>query len=138
MSNLSIEKRLEQLTLAIEKLVSVPPIPAIPAVPAIPAIPAIVPDHSDHDLLLRIDTKVERVIHDVAQLNDNYSGRIEALEHSKLSDEDYKSGHIDHESRLRAVEKFQDNMIGRLGVLAAGISLLVAGIVNWIVRKFGI
>ena len=132
MSNLSIEKRLEQLTLAIEKLVSVPPIPAIPA------IPAIVPDHSDHDLLLRIDTKVERVIHDVAQLNDNYSGRIEALEHNKLSDEDYKSGHIDHESRLRAVEKFQDNMIGRLGVLAAGISLLVAGIVNWIVRKFGI
>ena len=132
MHNISIEERLEQLTLAIEKLVSVPPIPDIPA------IPAIVPDHSDHDLLLRIDTKVERVIHDVAQLNDNYSSRIEALEHNKLSDDEYEKGHVDHESRLRTVEKFQENMIGKFGVLAAGISIVIAGIINWIVRKFGV
>ena len=138
MHNISIEKRLEQLTLAIEKLVSVPPIPAIPAVPAIPAIPPIIPDRSDHDLLLRIDTKVERVIHDVAQLNDNYSSRLEALEHNKLSDGEYEKGHVDHESRLRTVEKFQENMIGKFGVLAAGISIVIAGIINWIVRKFGV
>lgn len=138
MHNISIEERLEQLTLAIEKLVSVPPIPAIPAVPAIPAIPPIIPDRSDHDLLLRIDTKMERVIHDVAQLNDNYSGRIDALEKSKLDDGAYEKGHIDHESRLRAVETFQNNLLGKLSILSAGISLLVAGIVNWVVRKFGV
>ena len=131
---LSLEKRLEQLMADLEKMLAIPPIPAIPAIPAIPPIPA---NSVDHDLLLRIDTKVERVINDVAKLNDNYSGRIEALEHSKQDGLDYEKGHLDHEGRLRDIEKFRENLTGKLSILAGGISMVVTLIFSLLIKKVG-
>ncbi len=39
---------------------------------------------TDHDLLIKIHTQVERVITDVQGLNDNYSSKIRDLENNKL------------------------------------------------------
>ena len=39
---------------------------------------------SDHDVLIKIHTQVERVITDVAELNNNFAAKIRDLENNKL------------------------------------------------------
>jgi hypothetical protein len=65
----------------------------------------------DHDLLIQINTKLERVITDVKELKDNVADRVSALEMEKFNKADANQAisdgnkiHDDHEKRLRYLE----------------------------------
>ncbi len=138
MKDITLKKKLEELTQAISRIAipipaipSIPAIPAIPAISAIPAIPQIITG-GDHDLLQRIDTKLERVITDVQKLNDNYSSRIDKLETNKVEIVDNDKVHADFENRLRVNEKFQDNFIGKMSIITAIVAVATSLIVAWI------
>ena len=81
--------------------------------------------NGDRDLLIRLNTQVERLIDDVSKLGDKYSGRINNLEEKK-TDKDYMDKVTeDFEQRHRQSEKFQDNLIGKLSIVAGIIALVV-------------
>lgn len=58
----------------------------------------------DHNLLLRIDTKVERVIQDVADLRNNFSNRVDALEREKEDQKNALERHAKQEAVNRDIE----------------------------------
>ena len=72
---------------------------------------------SDHDLLVSIHTKVERVIDDVKDLGMNVGGRLTLVEETKLGKKEYDVEHADHEKRIRNLERYVWLAIGALAVL---------------------
>lgn len=67
---------------------------------------------SDHDLLIQINTKVERVISDVKEIRDNTTSRVDALESEKLDKVEaakaivaHEKIHDDFEKRLKWLER---------------------------------
>jgi hypothetical protein len=140
MTDKNLSKKIDQLTDAVFKLVSIPVIPAIPAIAPIapiapiPAIPAI-SYTGDHDLLQRIDTKVDRVINDVAKIDGNYSGRIDKLESDKLGKtefEEFKKITNDNVVILQTTKNSQTLL------LSIGIGLLVLLTSMLIYHLFGV
>ena len=137
-SNDQLGKKIDALIEVVYKLALPAPIaPIAPVAPVLPIAP-IASNSGDHDLLLRIDTKVERVIVDVAKINDNFANRIDALEREKISKADFDKQVADHEDRLRITEKFQENLMGKLSIMTAAISVGVTFIVSWIAKKIGL
>lgn len=66
----------------------------------------------DHDLLIEIKTKLDRVISDVAEVKTNSINRIEALELNKLNITEF-------EKLLRRVEWLEKIAYGALAILGA-------------------
>lgn len=69
--------------------------------------------HQDHDLLIQINTKLERVITDVKELKDNVAARVAALEQEKINKEEVKNlndaaqvVHKDLGDRVRILERW--------------------------------
>jgi len=65
----------------------------------------------DHDVLIRLDQKVDILTKEVRDLKDNFAKRIEALEDEKISKADVMTmkrdcdaTHADHEMRIRTGE----------------------------------
>lgn len=101
MTNREIEKTLERIVNAIEKIA--PPIPAIPAIPAIPPLPT---NSEDHNLLQKValtsailDTKVDQIQADVSELKKDKNVYVTQTEHQDLI-----KIIGDHELRLRRDE----------------------------------
>ncbi len=89
-------------------------------------------DIIDHDLLIRIDEKVEGLTKDLKEMRDNAITRIDRLESDKLDRvafEDRRkecdTRHEDQESRLRSLEKVRWLVAGGASIGGAVISLLV-------------
>lgn len=126
-------KKLAELTEAVNKVTSKEHISSTTIVPQ-----STQSHPGDHDLLLKIDTKVERVIVDVQKLSDNFAHRIDLLETDKVSKSDYEKIQTDYENRMRITEKFQDNLIGKMSIITIIISFIVAFIAAWLKSAFGI
>lgn len=101
MTNSEIVIRLEKLTDAISRVaIPIPAIPPIPPIPPIPAIPPVVYT-GDHDLLVKLDTKVEGLIMSVGNLSTK--GDLEGHEKDDLVRHAAEDKIIeDHELRVRA------------------------------------
>ncbi len=124
-------KKLEELTNAISNIAA-PVAPIAPIAPVAPVLPLAPINNGDHDLLQRIDTKLERVIADVQKLNDNYSNRIDKLETGKVDKDVAEKVKTDFESRLRVLEKFEENLLGKMSVLAILVAMATTLLVAWI------
>lgn len=72
---------------------------------------------SDHDLLVSIHTKVERVIVDVKELNQNIGSRLSVVEATKVDRIEWVKGQEDHERRIRNLERYVWLAIGALAIL---------------------
>jgi hypothetical protein len=79
---------------------------------------------SDHDLLVRLDTQMGRVLDDIAILNKNINGYVRELQITKLDKDQYQKDqkeheklHDDTERRLRRIEKYVWVAIGALTLL---------------------
>lgn len=106
-------RSLDQLTAAVERLLAMPPIPPIPAIPAIPAIPPIIIS-DDHNLLIKLDGKVDSLKDDIKSLADGTATTI-----------------ADHEHRLR------DNERTIVQIKTYGTALVIlSGIITTLIIKF--
>jgi hypothetical protein len=79
---------------------------------------------NDHDLLIALDVKVERVLLDLKELKDNFASRIDSLEQNKIDKFEFKVLkdeadllQQDHERRLRRLERWGTLAIGGLIVI---------------------
>lgn len=80
-------------------------------------------NRSDHDLLITVNTKLNRVIDDIKDLKDNTTQRVLALEAEKLNKEEAlrikkenDDAHLDYELRLRRLELWGGMAIGALSL----------------------
>lgn len=90
---------------------------------------------NDHNLLIKIDTQVARLIDDVAKLGKDYSDRINNLEECKTDKTYMDKVQIDFESRLRVTEKFQENLIGKMSIITIIVASIITLIVGWVQNK---
>ncbi len=68
----------------------------------------------DHDLLIKIDTKLERVISDVSDLKTNLSGDVETL----------KTDHVGRQE-FEALQNWRYYLAGAIVVLVAVFSMFI-------------
>lgn len=68
----------------------------------------------DHDLLIKIDTKLERVISDVSDLKTNLSGDVEGL----------KTDHVGRQE-FEALQNWRYYLAGAIVVLVAVFSMII-------------
>lgn len=107
-----------------------------------PILPA-----SDHDLLIGLKTTVEFIRSDLRDLKDTFLHRVSVLERDKVSRvEDIKArsditaAQLDHETRIRALEKGIDSLITQTAtfqtkVMTWGTALLIfMGIVEAMIQ----
>ncbi len=79
---------------------------------------------TDHDVLVEVNVKLERVISDIADLKDNTANRVDTLEKEKIDIDEYNRRikqtdglHEDHEIRLRRIEKWGLMALGALAII---------------------
>jgi hypothetical protein len=87
---------------------------------------------NDHDLLIEINTKLERAIKDIAEIKDTTADRVNALEQEKLDKaeaarlkEEADTVHQDHEIRLRAIEKKIWTAAGATAIASTGVATII-------------
>lgn len=92
---------------------------------------------TDHDLLIRLDEKVDGLSKDIKDLKDNLASRVDHLEDEKMSKEDFDLLKVqcdktqqDHEDRLRSLEYWKWLLAGAMIV----ISFIAPYIVNYFVQ----
>lgn len=122
MAKEKLENRIDALITAVEKIASHQAAPIAPIAPIAPLAPV----HSgDHDLLTRLDTKVDALKEDIKVLNDGTSTKI-----------------ADHESRIRGLEKIQEGQSGGIsltnkivmGACAIVLVSVMSGLVYLVVK----
>lgn len=100
----------------------------------------------DHDLLIRVDQKVEGLIATIKELSDNTLGRLQAVENEKADREELRNiaetfskgldaekaerraSEADTENRMRSVERFV--------YVAMGIAVIAQLVILPVVLKF--
>lgn len=115
---------------------------------------------NDHDLLIELRTEMRGLRQDLKTLSDGVSTRVTNLENTKLDKVDAKEEFAklanlaeskakeifntktdedkDHETRLRATEKFQENIVGKMSVITVVISIIIGLVVAWVSKHLGI
>ena len=116
-------KQLALLTQAIEKLVNNPIAPIAPIAPVLPIAPV---KQDDHNLLIKLDVKVDQIQFDVTELKKQNNIYVTQTEHSEV----VKIG-SDHETRIRLLEVSVTKVM-QWGVIA----LIILGIAEFLVQKF--
>lgn len=103
------EQKLDILIRGMEKIISTPIAPVAPVAPILPLAP-VNPD--DHNLLIKLDTKVDALKEDIKTLSDNTTARL-----------------IDHETRIRLLETGVTRVMtfGAAGVIILGIAQFLIG-----------
>ena len=73
--------------------------------------------NSDHDLLIVLNTKMDTLSTDVKDLKDRTQQRLVTLESGKVGRDDFIAFKIDHEARMRKIERWGAVIAGALAVL---------------------
>lgn len=120
---MATDSQLKKLTQVIEKLVNKQVAPVAPVAPIAPLAPI---NPFDHDLLTRLDTKVDQIQLDVTTLKNQGTIYVTQTDHKVVCEiQD------DHEKRIR------DNEKNITRVLTWGSALVVLiGIVEFIINGF--
>jgi len=114
----SIENKIDQLIRVISSREVAPIAPVAPVLP-------IAPVHGDYDntLLIKvIDTKVDRLILDVAAINTNYAGKIEKIEKDLIGKMTYEE---DKKLIWDTINKLVISKETQTTLLSVGIGLIV-------------
>jgi hypothetical protein len=80
----SLNDKIDFLTDAISKLVNNPIAPIAPVAPVAPVLPVLERNTGDHDLLTKLDTKVDQIQCDVSELKKDKNIYVTQLEHAEV------------------------------------------------------
>jgi hypothetical protein len=96
---------------------------------------------TDHDLLIRLDQKVDILAIEIKELKDGLADRILLVEKEKLDTKDsypilYK-GPVeatlnDHETRIRFLEKIEWRIIGGAAAISAVVGFLMPFVLKYL------
>lgn len=119
MSEKTLSSKIDKLIDIISNNQVAPIAPVAPVAPVLPVAPI---NSGDHDLLQRIDTKVDRVIVDVANINSNYSTRIEKLEREKVDKVEFEEHKKSNDEIITKLLSTKDT---QTVLLSIGIGLII-------------
>jgi len=123
-----ISRQLEDLKNAVQALVAkeVAPVAVIaPVAPVAPILPIVQQNSGDHDLLTKLDTKVDQIQSDVTAMkaqNAQSPSRAEFSEALKVQ--------TDHEARIRSAEKTITQVMSYGAVI-----IFLVGVVEYFITK---
>ncbi len=112
--------QLKKLTEAIEKLVAKEVLPVAPVAPVLPIAPIAPTNSLDHDLLQRLDTKVDQIQSDVTALKNQGSQYVNQTEHREVC-----KAQEDHEKRIRNLEKYVWLAMGAIIIVEFALKFFV-------------
>ena len=131
----SVDKKIDALTSAIEKLLSreVAPIaPVAPVLPVAPVAPIVSTSVDDH-------LAISNLTLGLANLDAKMTDKFADIKNDIKSVTDGTATQLaDHEKRLRIEEAFRQGLNGKISVIAGGISLVIMLIGLWIAKQLGI
>ena len=112
------DQKIEELTNMIEKLVNKPAPVVAPIAPIAPLAPVLQNYSGDHDLLTKLDTKVDQIQSDVLELRKDRNIYVNQAEHNEIVKQ---CG--DHEKRLRTLESSVTRILtwGSIAIVLVGI-----------------
>jgi hypothetical protein len=114
------QNKIEHLTDLVEKLLTREVAPVAPVLPVAPIAPIVQQNTGDHDLLTKLDTKVDQIQLDVTELKKDKNAYINQTEHNELV-----KVCNDHETRVRILEKSMWKWVGVSSTIAVFISIIV-------------
>ena len=129
MSEKTTNKKISELIELVEKLLN-EPTPIAPIAPIAPLAPVLQNYSSDHDLITKLDTKVDQIQSDLTDLKKQNSGYVTQTDHSEV----VRIQRI-HENEIKELQTFKDTLSGKMW----GIGLLAgfgSGILMLIVEHF--
>lgn len=124
---MATKTQIQKLTESIEKLLAnpvAPVLPIAPVAPIAPIAPIVQVNSGDHDLLTKLDTKVDQIQIDVSTLKNQGLVYVTQTEHAEVCKEQ-----ADHETRLRVTESFINTLMGKIwgiGILAGAVTGLLS------------
>ena len=129
------DDKIDALTNAIERLISkeVAPIAPIAAIaPVAPILPLATTTADDH-------VAIATLVVSVAGLDTKFTEKFADLKNDIRQLSDGTAQQIsDHEKRIRSVEAYQQNLVGKMSVIVGAISIGVSIIALWIGKNFGL
>jgi hypothetical protein len=126
--------KLDNLTKAIEKLIAKEVAPIAPIAPIAPVAPVLPIHTGDHDLLTKLDTKVDQIQLDVNELKKQNSIYVTTTDQAEV----VRIQRI-HDDEIKSLESFRDTLTGKMwgiGIMAgfgAGVLTLIG---QYIVSHF--
>jgi hypothetical protein len=122
----STDKKLDVLINSVQKLIDNPVKEIAPIAPVAPVLPIIPMNSGDHDLLTKLDTKVDQIQMDVTELKNKIPLYVTQSEYQEI----LRVQRI-HEDEIKKLESFRDTLTGKIwgiGIIAgfgSGILMLI-------------
>jgi hypothetical protein len=107
-----LQLKLDAVLTALERIASNPVAPIAPVAPVLPIAPIAPIPNGDHELLQRVDVKLDNLKADVTALNSNFGVTTS-----------------DHEGRIRILESFKSVIFG--GLILSNV--IIVPILIWLV-----
>jgi hypothetical protein len=83
--------------------------------------------NSDHDLLVTLHEQVKQIRTDIKELKDGTQTRLSNLETDRVTQKEY----LDHENRLRFIEKYVWGAVGIIGLInLIGFAYIISKLTN--------
>jgi hypothetical protein len=127
----------KRLTDAIEKLLArdvapvAPVLPVAPVAPVAPIVPLLTTTSEDH-------VAIATLVVSVAGLDTKFTEKFADLKNDIKQLSDGTATQLsDHEKRIRTVEGYQQNLVGKMSVIVGTVTLAVSVIALWIGKKIG-
>jgi len=134
----STNEKIDALTAAIEKLLLkevapvAPVLPVAPIAPVAPVLPLTTTTAEDHVAIATLTVSVAALDTKVTEKFADIKNDIKAISDGTATQL------ADHEKRLRAVEQYRQNLVGKMSVIVGIITLAVSVIALWIGKKLGL
>jgi hypothetical protein len=128
------QHKLDMILIALEKIASqpvAPILPIAPVAPVAPVLPLIQPNSGDHDIITGLVKDVANIDKKVDALSLKLDTRYTTVEEHKV----VIGIQDDHETRIRSLETFRDNLMGKIIALGS-LSGFVTGIIIVIISHF--
>jgi len=124
------DTQLEKLTNAIEKLIANPVLPVAPVAPVAPVLPIVQSNTGDHDLLTKLDTKVDQIQLDVTELKKQGTVYVTQTDHAEV----VRVQRL-HDTDIESLKSFRDTLLGKMWGIGA-IAGLLSGVLGIIVDYY--
>jgi hypothetical protein len=126
------DQKLDVLVGLMEKIIANPVAPVAPVAPVLPIAPLTTTSTEDH-------VAIATLVVSVAAMDTKFSDKFADIKNDIKGLSDGTATQLaDHETRIRTVEQYQQNLVGKMSIIVAGVSLAVSIFFLWVGNKLGL